>query len=77
MTKSTLGDLQDDLDSHDFHDTMEYVAALTDSEEVITANVRQKPKVKSPEEHAPQISATRPSRKRKAQGHSTECPQKN
>ena len=31
MTKSTLGDLQDDLDSHDFHDTMEYVAALTDS----------------------------------------------
>jgi hypothetical protein len=35
MTKSTLGDLQDDLDSHDFHETMEYVAALTNSEEVI------------------------------------------
>tara|TARA_R110000744_G_scaffold66669_4_gene136253 strand:- start:4718 stop:5101 length:384 start_codon:yes stop_codon:yes gene_type:complete len=35
MTKSTLGDIQDDLDSFDFHDTMAYVAALTGSDEVI------------------------------------------
>jgi|TARA_R110000796_G_scaffold4849_2_gene18342 hypothetical protein len=35
MTKSTLGDIQDDLDSFDFHETMEYVAALTGSDEVM------------------------------------------